>query len=96
MNKRKDHIARVTRKTLPKSEVYVTDLWGNTQVKMSWCSFHKKYEDCRLFYTENVKKAKGEYKLRRMCIEGWDLTNGNAKIQLSMNETLSTLENYYD
>jgi len=76
MNKRKNHIARVDRKVLPKDEIYTTDLWGNRQVKMKWCKHHKKYEDPRLFFAESASKSRHKYQLRNMCIEAWELTNG--------------------
>lgn len=79
MNKRKDQIARVDRRVLPKDEIYVTDLWGGRQVKLVWCKYHKQYEDCRLFFYESSAKRKHEHELRDMCIKAWELTNGKVK-----------------
>jgi hypothetical protein len=85
MNKRKDHIARVDRKVLPRHEIYTTDLWGERQVNLKWCKYHKRYEDPRLFFVESASKRKHEYQLRNMCIEAWELTNG--KINFTAEDT---------
>jgi hypothetical protein len=88
MNKRKDQIARVDRRVLPKSEIYTTDLWGNRVVKTVWCEHHRRYEDIRLFYMESSAKAKHENEVRSMCIEAWELTNGKIHWQGSERASL--------
>lgn len=93
MNKRKDQIARVDRKVLPKSEIYITDLWGNRQVKQVWCKHHKRWEDCRLFYFESSSKSKHDYELRDMCIEAWELTEG--KVNWNTDKPTSNLFSFF-
>jgi len=93
MNKRKNHVARVDRKVLPKSEIYVTDLWGNRQARQIWCKHHKRWEDCRLFYFESSAKAKHEYELRDMCIEAWELTEG--KVNFDADKSTATLISFF-
>lgn len=88
MNKRKNQIARVDRRVLPKSEIYTTDLWGNRVAKVVWCSHHRRYEDIRLFYTESSSKAKHENQVRSMCIEAWELTNGKTNWHESKSASL--------
>lgn len=89
MNKRKDQIARVDRKVLPREEIYITDLWGRRQVKHIWCKHHRRYEDCRLFFYESSPRSKYNHQLRGMCIEAWELTNG--KVKFNSQDHLATL-----
>jgi hypothetical protein len=77
-NLRRDNIRtpRVSRSVLPKEELYVTDLDGNISKKMTWCSYHKKYEWVGEFYLESESVSKYPYQVRAMCIEAWDMVKG--------------------
>jgi hypothetical protein len=94
MNKRKDQIARVDRRVLPRSEIYVNDLWGNRQVRTIWCKHHRRHEDCRLFFYESSAKSKHPHELRDMCIEAWELTNGKVKFTPDSHTPLATLVSF--
>jgi hypothetical protein len=96
MSRRKNQIARVDRKVLPKDYIYVTDLWGNKQVRMVWCEYHKKYEDCRHFFFESKPRSKHEYDLRNMCIVGWEITNGNTRFNPDSDALRATLFSFFE
>lgn len=76
MNKRKDQIARVDRQVLPKEELYVSTLEGTVAMKTKWCEYHKCFEPVGWFYFESSSKRKHKFQLRKMCVIGWDITNG--------------------
>jgi hypothetical protein len=80
MNRRKDHIPRVSRKVLPEDELFVTTLEGKRVMKTHWCDYHKEYEPAGRFYYESKTKSKMPHQLRNMCCVGWDLTNGKKNI----------------
>jgi hypothetical protein len=68
---------RVTRAVLPRDELYTTDLeTGLRTKKLVFCSFHHRYEWIAYFYKESKSNAKHSNDVRRMCIEGWDITEG--------------------
>ena len=80
MNKRSDHLARVSRKVLPTEELFVTSLEGKKLMKTKWCSYHKRYEPVGDFYYESKSKATKANQLRKMCAIAWDITNGKTFI----------------
>jgi hypothetical protein len=75
MNKRNQHTPRVHRNVIPKSELYTIDITtGRRIAKKVYCTYHKRYEDIRLFYLKSPRKQDSD--VRHMCIEGWDKTRG--------------------
>lgn len=78
MTKRADIInPRVSRKVLPAVDLYTHNVELNIPVKkLVYCEYHRKMEWIADFYLESESKAKNSDHVRKMCIEGWDLTEG--------------------
>jgi len=71
---------RVSRKVLPREELYTFDIETQKMIKkVIWCEHHKKYEWINDFYTESEQRAKHPYDVRNMCIEAWDQVEGKVK-----------------
>ena len=72
---------RVSRKVLPREELYTFDIETQKTIKkVVWCEHHKKYEWINDFYTESEARAKHPYDVRNMCIEAWDMVEGKVDL----------------